>query len=162
MKEISFEFKIPKIQFSGELKQRLKIAISIVFLALILYIGMAKYDFSLAGGLILTYFLLSLIWKLDSRISGALALFFLVCCPILLYFKNDVLAETFAVYAFYFLTITVFGLILDLRERKNPLGKGAVPRTNLALASSPSARGAGAKLVRGVDNSSGQRKRKIV
>ncbi len=117
MKDISFEIKIPKFnfEFSDQKKFRLKFGLS---LAIIIGAFWAKYgfDFTFIGTLILIYFGISIVWKLTSRITAGLALFFLASCPVLLIFKNDDLAETFAVYAYYFLVVTVIGEILSLKR----------------------------------------------
>lgn len=121
-------------------KEWFKIGLSVLWLAVTIFIGI-NYAFSFVEMLILAYFGLSLIWKLDSRIAASLALFFLVATPILLMLKNDALAETFAIYAYYFLVITVIRLVFEFKnspkiEAKRPAGP--------------------------VDNFSGQPKRKIV
>lgn len=117
MKDISFEIKIPKLnfEFSDQKKFRLKFGLS---LAIIISAFWAKYifDFTFIGTLILIYFGMAIVWKLTSRISAGLALFFLASCPVLLIFKNEALAETFAVYAYYFLVVTVIGEILSLKR----------------------------------------------
>jgi len=121
MKEINFEFSIPPFIYTKKGRSKMKIMASITWLALMFLVGMLKFEFTLTGALILVYFGLSIIWQLDSRISAAPALFFLAGCPILLYFKNDALAETFAVYAYYFLVITVVGEVISLiMEKKSP------------------------------------------
>ncbi|MFA4817346.1 MAG: hypothetical protein WC608_01315 [Parcubacteria group bacterium] len=160
MREIKFEIKIPNIKFSSERKFQLKAVLSLLVVVGV-FIVKQNFDFTFVGALILAYFGLSLIWKLDSRISAALALFFLIATPVLLMLKNDVLAETSAIYAYYFLVITVAQLIFELKTGQI-VAKRPVPRTNFALASSPSTKGAGARLVRGVDNFPEQLKRKIV
>lgn len=45
--------------------------------------------------------------------SGGLALFFLALCPFLLVFKKDALAEKSAIYAYYFLVISVILIIIE-------------------------------------------------
>jgi len=117
MKDINFEIKIPKLnlEFSDQKKFRLKVGLS---LAIIAAAFGAKYsfDFTFFGTLILIYFGMAIVWKLTSRIAAGLALFFLASCPVLLIFKNESLAETFAIYAYYFLVITVVGEILSLKR----------------------------------------------
>ena len=140
MREIKFEIKIPNIKFSSERKFQLKAVLSLL-VVIGAFIAKQNFDFTFAGALILIYFGLSLIWRLSGRISASLALFFLIATPILLMFKNDALAETFAIYAYYFLVITVIRLVFELKnspkiEEKRP--------------------------VRPVDNFPGQPKRKIV
>lgn len=117
MKEISFEIKVPKIRFSGESRFRLKAGLSLA-IVIAAFILRQQFDFTFFGTLILAYFGLALLWRLSSRISGAAALFFLALCPILLIFKNDALAETFAVYAYYFLVITVIQELAFLKIKK--------------------------------------------
>lgn len=64
-------------------------------------------------GLLWLLFLSFLVFEWDNRIIALFALGFLVSCPFLLIFKKEVLAEQSAVYAYYFLVITV---ILQLIE----------------------------------------------
>ena len=117
MKDISFEIKIPKFQFSDDLKGRIKIVTSILIVVGAFVAG-HFFDFTFFGTLILIYFGISILWHLESRIAAALALFFLASCPILLILKNNALAETFAIYAYYFLVITVVGEIVALKKEK--------------------------------------------
>ena len=114
MKDISFEIKIPKLQLSAERKWYLKIFLSLLVIAGS-FVAMQNFDFTFVGTLILAYFGISILWNFESRIAAALALFFLVSCPILLMLKNDALAEMFAIYAYYFLVIVVVGEILALK-----------------------------------------------
>lgn len=118
MKEISFEIKIPNIKFSDGRKFQLKVAVSFL-IAAGAFIAKQNYDFTLVGTLILAYFGISLLWSLSGRVAGSFALFFLTCVPILLSLKYDALAETFAVYAYYFLVITVVGEIVALKKENN-------------------------------------------
>ena len=73
--------------------------------------------------LVLLYGLISFLFILDSRYAAGAALVFLVSCPLLSIFKKDILAETFAVYAYYFLVVTVLTQIRALR-RDNQRKKG--------------------------------------
>jgi len=120
MKDLVFEIKIPKFNFgsSDQKKFQLKAGLS---LAIIIGAFWAKhsFDFTFIGTLILIYFGMAIVWKLASRIAAGLALFFLASCPILLALKNEALAEIFAVYAYYFLVITVVGEILSLKKGDN-------------------------------------------
>ena len=109
------------------------------------------FDLALSEILILGYFIFVLLRRIESRLSAGLALFFLILCPILLQLKENALAEEFAVYAFYFLSITVIQQIQELAlenfsrkndsffsavaseisdklRRKKRLGKKIVPR----------------------------------
>jgi len=62
----------------------------------------------------LGYFLFALLRKFDSRLSAGLALAFLALTPVFLYAVDEEIAETLAVYAFYFLCITVVQEIGEL------------------------------------------------
>ncbi len=92
------------------------------FIPLILLYSIFK-DIHLIEFIILSFGLISIFFIIDSRIAAGVALFFLVACPILLSFSQNSLAETFAVYAYYFLVITVTIQIRELypRKRKNIL-----------------------------------------
>ena len=52
--------------------------------------------------------------------TGGVALFFLTLCPFLLIFKKDAIAEQSAVYAFYFLVISVVLMIFENYFDKTP------------------------------------------
>ncbi len=68
----------------------------------------SSFGISTMGGyLIISYIILSLIWKMDSRIFIAVALLFLASCPFLLIAGQEQLAEEAAIYAYYFLAIGV-------------------------------------------------------
>lgn len=116
MKEINFEIKIPKIRFSGVLRGRLKMIFSVLVVAGAFF-AKQNFDFTLFGTFILIYFGVSILWNLSSRIPAVFALLFLASCPVLLILKKDALAETFAVYAYYFLVIAVVNEILALRKK---------------------------------------------
>jgi len=62
---------------------------------------------------ILAYALVSILFVIESRIAAGIALLFLTSCPILLIFKKEAMAETIAIYAYYFLVITI---ITQIRE----------------------------------------------
>lgn len=64
----------------------------------------------------LIYAAWSIIYILDSRIAAAVALVYLAACPLLLWLNRGPLAESAAVYAFYFLVITVLTQLRELRR----------------------------------------------
>ncbi|MDD5731936.1 MAG: hypothetical protein PHU42_03535 [Patescibacteria group bacterium] len=74
------------------------------------------YDFAT-----ILFALISVLFVIDSRISAGIAILLLITCPILMILKKDILAENVAVYAFYFLVITVLtqiiGEFLDIRHQ---------------------------------------------
>ncbi|MEI6499100.1 MAG: hypothetical protein WCO23_04000 [bacterium] len=72
-------------------------------------------------------FVLFLIWHflhpLTSQTLAKVALFFLSLTPIFLIIKRDASAEQFAVYAYYFLVLTVIMAIIEMkREEKSDQG----------------------------------------
>lgn len=117
MKEISFEISVPKIKLSGQWREKLKIVLSLL-IVVGAFVAQQNFDFTPVGTLILAYFGVALLWNLTSQIAAGLALFFLASCPILLILKNDALAETFAIYAYYFLVITVVSEVIVLKRER--------------------------------------------
>ncbi|MDI6892106.1 MAG: LytR C-terminal domain-containing protein [Actinomycetota bacterium] len=112
---ISWKSPIPKISRKSKLV--------IILLSLIVFSAIFG-SLSISGFvlrieyLILLHLFLSLIWGMDSRISIGVALSFLMCCPFLLIFKCEQLAERIAIYAFYFLVVgVVLQLIEHMREK---------------------------------------------
>ena len=75
--------------------------------------GVGAIDF-----FVLLYAMASFIFILDSRWSAAVALLLLASCPALLILKKDPWAETDAVYAYYFLVITVLTQIREFRQKR--------------------------------------------
>lgn len=86
----------------------IKIGFVMIILVYSLYKGLGPIDFLVFG-----YALVSILFILESRIAAVIALLFLVSCPILLILKKAPLAETMAVYAYYFLIIAV---AIQIRE----------------------------------------------
>jgi hypothetical protein len=72
---------------------------------------------------VLLYALVSFLFVLDSRWSAAAALLLLATCPVLLILKKDPWAESVAIYAYYFLVITVLTQIRELKRGHDPLSK---------------------------------------
>ncbi|MDP2944307.1 MAG: hypothetical protein Q8N57_01875 [bacterium] len=98
----------------------LKIVIIAAILIFALFKGIGVLDF-----LVLFYALISFLFVLDSRAAAGLALILLASCPFLLIFKKDILAESVAIYAYYFLIITVLTQIRELKKEKN----ASIPET---------------------------------
>ena len=92
----------------------LKIIFIIIISALAFYKSIGVIDF-----LVLFYALISALFILDSRIAAGAALLLLAACPFLLIFKKDVWAEGAAVYAYYFLVITVVTQVRELKKEKS-------------------------------------------
>lgn len=75
--------------------------------------------------LVLAYALATILFVVDSRLSAGLALFFLISCPILIVIKKGKLVEDSAVYAYYFLIITVLARIKEMwRENRVKNNRG--------------------------------------
>lgn len=83
-------------------KDYLKIGLILLILGYSLFKEINPINF-----LILGYALVSVLFILESRIAGVVALICLGSCPILLILKKQGFAETMAIYAYYFLLITV-------------------------------------------------------
>lgn len=72
--------------------------------------------FGWRGGVLWFLFMMFLLYDWDDRVIGSAALASLVSCPILLALKKEAAAETMAVWAFFFLTMTVALQIVSLRR----------------------------------------------
>ncbi len=69
--------------------------------------------------LLILYFIFCLAYKIDSRISIGIALFLLVCCPILLIRGDDATANYAAMVAYAFLAMGVFFQLIEyFREKR--------------------------------------------
>lgn len=88
------------------IKKYLSIALALICILLFWKVGFT------AAGLSLVFFAF-VANKWDSRIIAGLALIFLSMSPLLLIFKNESLAETFAVYTFDFLVLFVILQIVE-------------------------------------------------
>ena len=76
--------------------------------------------------LIFTYLIIYFVqlYDFDSRAYISCALLLLICCPFFLIFKNEHIAENFAIYVFGFLCIGVLGFFIDnLREKSKKNGR---------------------------------------
>jgi hypothetical protein len=85
----------------------------VIVLALIL---MYVWAFSPESMLFLTIFLAFLFYRWDSRITAGGALVSLIACATLLAFGNETYSEQLAVYAYYFLAMTVVLQVLELKR----------------------------------------------
>ncbi|NCU41312.1 MAG: hypothetical protein EOM19_01140 [Candidatus Moranbacteria bacterium] len=85
----------------------------------ILFLGIltgAFFEWNIVEIFIFVVFLWSILGPLSSRILAIPALFFLSATPILLMLSREEQAETFAVYAYYFLVMAVIRAISELRS----------------------------------------------
>jgi len=133
MKEIKIVIKIPefklsklkdfilnklryvKIQMIRALKRVKQDIISkkIYTILLILIFGFLLWKLGIEAVILWIIFLAFLFYKWENRILAVVALFFLVSCPILLIFKKEAAAEQMAIYAYYFLIMTVVLQIIE-------------------------------------------------
>jgi len=94
-----FSFSLPKIT-KKEFVKYMSFGVFLIFL-----IFYKKYDFWVVG--ILSFLVISFLWKWDSRISFFMALMILVYIPIYLIMWEKDFAEKMSIYAYYFLIIWV-------------------------------------------------------
>ena len=88
-------------------------------IVLILSFGVLFF-WSLSSALLWLLFLLFLVYQWENRIIATFALILLASCPFLLAFKKEDLAETMAVYAYFFLVMTVVLQIVEyIRDQRN-------------------------------------------
>jgi hypothetical protein len=73
----------------------------------------------ISAGLLWLLFLAFAFYDWDNRVIGVMALFSLATCPFLLSFKQDALAEKVAVYAYFFLVMTVVLQIIEYKRHPN-------------------------------------------
>jgi len=93
----------------------IKIGFVMIILAYSLYKGLNLIDF-----LVFSYALVSIAFILESRIAAVIALLFLISCPVLLILKKAPFAEAMAVYAYYFLIITVATQLREYCRKERP------------------------------------------
>lgn len=90
-----------------------------IFIIAVVLIFAIYYEIEVIDFLILLYALMSILFILDSRYAAGAALVFLISCPFLIIFKEDAVAELSAIYAYYFLIITVIIQIRELKKEGN-------------------------------------------
>ncbi len=76
-------------------------------LAVIFFFFTIFIFWNLSSALLWMLFLLFLVYEWESRFIALLAILSLASCPILILFQQDVFAEKMAVYAYFFLAMTV-------------------------------------------------------
>lgn len=107
----------------GDVKRdMLSFALLAIFLALLII-----WEFKTESIFFLITFATFLLYRWESRVIAALALASLALCPLLLIIGEDALAEQMAVYAYYFLVMTVVLQIIEFKrgERSEPREEGA-------------------------------------
>lgn len=118
-KEITFKIKIPEFSFFrsafrrvlADFKTKWKRGMVALIIASLFF-----WWYDLSAGLLWLLFLLFLVYEWENRIIGVLALLSLASCPVLLSFNQDAYAETMAVYAYFFLVMTVALQIVEYKR----------------------------------------------
>lgn len=87
--------------------------------------GIAFWLWGLEAFILWFLFLTFLFYRFDSRVIGVLAILSLITCPILLSLEMQAEAEQMAVYAYFFLVMTVVLQIVEFKrdERSEPREK---------------------------------------
>ena len=81
--------------------------------------AISTFLFSISSGLLWFIFLMYLLYDWDNRYLGAIAILCLISCPLLLALNRETsqaMAESMAVYAFFFLVMTVTLQLVDLKR----------------------------------------------
>lgn len=123
-KELTIKIKIPNfgklfaLLFFYFRKASLRVAVDVVNKKwrglFVLVVSIVIYFFGgLSAALMWLLFLLFLVYEWDNRIIAFLAIVSLATCPFLIYFKKDDWAEMIAIYAYYFLIMTVVLQIVE-------------------------------------------------
>lgn len=79
----------------------------VTILLLIILILLLIWKFNTEAIVLWIIFCAFLFYSWDRRVVAGVALAFLISCPILLIFKKEAIAEQIAIYAYYFLAMTV-------------------------------------------------------
>lgn len=109
-------FRYPKVSdfWTNTLIDYAKVVIISILVFLGYYYNIGAIDLT-----ILFFGLMSFFYVLDSRLAASVALAGLVLCPLLLFRKNDALAEKVATKVYYFLVITVATQLRELQRDEN-------------------------------------------
>lgn len=81
---------------------------------LVIALSLVYYYLGLQALFFWGVFLIFALYELDNRYVGGAAIACLIACPIYLSVKQDAIAEQFAVFAFFFLVITVALQVIEL------------------------------------------------
>lgn len=111
--------KIIKKQYWINLLKRIKkdiLAKKILGIILVIISIVCGIFWGISAGLLWFLFLAFALYDWDNRVIGVMALISLASCPFLLSVKQDALAETMAVYAYFFLVMTVVLQIIEYKR----------------------------------------------
>ncbi len=84
-------------------------------LIVVLFTIVAFLLWGISSALLWLLFLIFLVYGWENRVLAVLALICLVLCPFLLLFNKETWAEPMAVYAFFFLVMTLILQLIDYR-----------------------------------------------
>ena len=115
----SFFWKLCKI--GGSTVKRIKWTKSLIFkivLGITIVVFALSKDIQMLDFWVLIYGLIAVLFIIESRIAAGIALICLMSCPFLLIFKQEIYAEAMAIYAYYFLIITVLTQIREFRKEE--------------------------------------------
>ncbi len=118
-KEITFKIKIPDFTFLKNAFRRVLLDIKTKWkrgMLSLLIAGLFFWWYDVSAGILWLLFLLFLVYEWENRIIGVLALIALATCPFLLSFNQNTLAEQMAVYAWFFLVMTVALQLVEYRR----------------------------------------------
>ena len=96
--------------------------LEIILLAIILIL-LLLWQFKIESIVLLLLFFSFLFFKWDSRFIASMALLSLASCPFLLIFKKEPAAEQMAIYAYYFLVMTVVLQIVEYKRQPGDFEK---------------------------------------
>lgn len=108
---------IQKIQSISNINLKMKIILSVFIVGGAIF-SWKNFDFVVSDILMMVFFAIFLLWNIPGKISAILALGCLISCPILVIAEKDKLAETMAVQAYLFLTMTVILQVVELKRKK--------------------------------------------
>ena len=97
-------------------KRNVDIVITLVAVGLGVFLGWENVEV-----MIFSLFIWSVLNPIPSRYFALGALFFLSLTPFMLILKRDVRAEEFAIYAYYFLVMTVIMGIYEMKNEKQKI-----------------------------------------
>ncbi len=115
-------FRIPKINFHKKILEKMSWAdwFKVSFIALVL-LGSLFIGIGILNFLVLFFGLVVVTFAVDNRWSTAMALFFLLLCPVFLLFSWVSWAENSAIFAYYFLIIHLLSQLHRAIREKNKI-----------------------------------------
>ncbi|HPN96143.1 MAG TPA: hypothetical protein PLK35_00090 [Candidatus Moranbacteria bacterium] len=97
----------------------LKIYVDTIFVAMAVFIG-AYFKWNVVEIMIFGVFIGTLLRPVPSHYPAVVALFFLALTPVFLAFGNNLVPEKLAIYAYFFIIISVIMGIYEIRNEKSP------------------------------------------